>query len=1363
MSKKLVPLISFVLVLGITAVSSAGLDDDPALEGWWKFDGDTSDSSGNGRDAELVADAHLVDVGLHGGALSLDGSGDYATIPGYKGINADRTDPDNPFNPAFSVAVWVKTTDSTGALVTWGSGDGTGVGGQRQSFRINSGRLRAEHGNGNQQGATTVNDGEWHHIVQTTEPGAEGGALRPPDTLLYLDGVEAEYQGNGSGNIFNLTEDADVRIGGDGAAGGRLLAAEFDDVRVYSRVLTPDEIAELAIRPKSYAADPAVGALVEDVSVLLGWLPGGNAVEHDVYFGTTAELGADQLLGRQAETTAVAADLQKDTTYYWRVDDVTADGSVVTGGTWNFWVPPRSSYDPSIDDGSTILDTSANLSWTAGFAPIMHQVYFGTDAGEVANATGAPLVADIGHDTGELQPDTTYYWRVDEFYGTDTVAGQVWSFSTVPVLPVKDEPNLVAEWTFDGDSGGAVLDQSGNTNHVALENGAQVIAGHGGDVLDLGGAGYGAVANLVYESTGIPEVTVQAWVKTADEGPQYVISFDRNEYYRLAVGATNGPATSGEVGWHVFTDAGQLDYSSVTRVDDGEWHQITGVFDNGTATIYIDGFAEPSATLGTTMGTGNTRYGLVGANSEATSFDGSNSGGPPIIGEIDNLTIHDRAFTEDEMRQLYGNLLMAWQPQPELEATVDVIGTSLSWAPGDGATEHFVFFGTDPNAVAAADVLDTTGVYRGFQSEASYVIAETLDFETTYYWRVDERSLSGGSVVLTTGRVWSFSTADDLTIFETETPFDYDTSADPFVSDISLDLDPALDLTESIGRVAVSYSGNAAAGSVAVDEAAGTTTIVGRGADIWGTADEFQYAYTTLTGNGSMTVKVDSLAFTDPWSKAGIMIRETLDAGSAFAAVFATGENGVRFQARAMADQEATSDTSVATDEQKALTAPVWIKIERTFPMISAYYSTDGVTFTPMSWNPQVIPMTPAPIYIGLAVTSHSGDSVYAEAVFSEITSDGGVAPGPLTSAEIGLTGNSAAPMYLVLDDASGASSAVLNPDPDATLQTSATDFVVDLRDVGIDLSAVTRISLVIGDLDAPAPGGSGSLTIHNVRLLAGVPRLSAAYAFGSRLLEVATYNDPSVNYTMVHHADREPETVQAMQYDPAKGYGYEVVYPTDSPFGDRRGFGIFGPFDDSPNNRNEFPDDGPEEVYDSFIGAKSFTNEVSAATMGDMDTPSPDPEGIIFRVDVPNGFYRFVAAVGEADNPHAHRLLAEDGGSGPPANIGSHVVLVHNHDQNQQTIGEIEGDEPGDAVFARVGFDGKIPPPGDGLPPSPAFVDMDENGMATDAGANSPVLEVTQGYIRIHQLQGNSNDGPGGANDANGGDIVILELWQLP
>jgi hypothetical protein len=286
------------------------------------------------------------------------------------------------------------------------------------------------------------------------------------------------------------------------------------------------------------------------------------------------------------------------------------------------------------------------------------------------------------------------------------------------------------------------------------------------------------------------------------------------------------------------------------------------------------------------------------------------------------------------------------------------------------------------------------------------------------------------------------------------------------------------------------------------------------------------------------------------------------------------------------------------------------------------------------------------------------------------------------------------------------------------------------------------------------------ALSAGEVQYLAGFrpSELVAAFAFGSRQLDCPTYNKRTVNYTIVHHAS--PESVQ---YDVARGYGYEVLYPTDSPYGDRGGYGIFGPFDDSANNRNEFPDELPEELYDSFIGAKSFLDECSAAVMGDMDTPCDVPEGIIFRVDVPNGLYRFVGAFGEADNRHAHRIIAEDGGSGPPENIGpNHVVLVSNHDQAQYDIGEIADDDPGDAVFARVGFDDKIPPPGDGVAPSPVFVNMDENGMPTNGAPRSPILEVTQGYIRIHQLQGNSNDGPGGSRDANGGDAVILELWKI-
>jgi hypothetical protein len=288
---------------------------------------------------------------------------------------------------------------------------------------------------------------------------------------------------------------------------------------------------------------------------------------------------------------------------------------------------------------------------------------------------------------------------------------------------------------------------------------------------------------------------------------------------------------------------------------------------------------------------------------------------------------------------------------------------------------------------------------------------------------------------------------------------------------------------------------------------------------------------------------------------------------------------------------------------------------------------------------------------------------------------------------------------------------------------------------------------------------------------------LVRAFAFGSRLLDCPSFNDLSVPYTVVHHAGNDAAAAALLAFAPARGWGYEVVYPdaANMPFGARSGFGIFGPFDDSVNNRDEFPSVCPEEIYDSHIGMKTFLQVCDQAAVGNTVDPCTTattlpggiryvPAGGVFRVNVPNGRYRFVAAVGDADNPHTHRILAEDGGSGPPDRIGpNHVVLVKSFDQSQYGIGETDTVEPGKGVYARVGFDCRIPPPGDGVLPSPKFVNMDASGQATAGPPSSPELRVTQGHIRIHQLQGNSNAGPGSADpDPNGADLVVLELWRL-
>jgi len=403
---------------------------DPNLVGWWKLDGEffdlgyVVDYSGYNHHGTPRGDVHPVE-GYDGSAMEFDGSGDYINIDGYKGINADRTDPDNPFNPAFSVACWVKTTSNAGALVTWGSSDGTGVGGQYQSFRIDAGRLRAEHGNGNLQSDTSVNDGEWHHVAQVS---VEGANLRVPNTTLYIDGVEDAIRG-GSDNIFNLTEDADVGIGLRASHGDRLYTGLFDDVRIYDKALTELEVKIISGFVMSSNPDPVDGAKVVDTFAILGWTPGPFGAEFDVYFGTNPMPGADELVGRVSEPTHFATGLVEGQTYYWRVDDVEADGTTIhTGDVWSFWIPPKGAYNPQPADGQEVTDTETDLSWSADWNPVMYGVYIESDADEIATAAGAPPVMETTFDPGSLDPGTTYYWRVDVFYGT-WITGPIWSFT----------------------------------------------------------------------------------------------------------------------------------------------------------------------------------------------------------------------------------------------------------------------------------------------------------------------------------------------------------------------------------------------------------------------------------------------------------------------------------------------------------------------------------------------------------------------------------------------------------------------------------------------------------------------------------------------------------------------------------------------------------------------------------------------------------------------------------------------------------------------------------------------------------------------------------------------------------------------
>ncbi len=170
--------------------------------------------------------------------------------------------------------------------------------------------------------------------------------------------------------------------------------------------------------------------------------------------------------------------------------------------------------------------------------------------------------------------------------------------------------------------------------------------------------------------------------------------------------------------------------------------------------------------------------------------------------------------------------------------------------------------------------------------------------------------------------------------------------------------------------------------------------MTGTGVDIWGASDAFRYVFLPVTGNCTVIARVTGVQNADVWSKAGIMIRESLNANAVNAYIAVTPGNGVTWQYRT-----STAGTT-ANNNMTGLSAPYWVKLVRSGNTFTGYRSPDGVTWTQQGTSQTFTMATTA--YIGLAVTSHNSSSVCAAAM-DNVTAPGWPllpgAPGSLTAA----------------------------------------------------------------------------------------------------------------------------------------------------------------------------------------------------------------------------------------------------------------------------------------------------------------------------------------------------------------------------
>ncbi len=721
---------------------------------------------------------------------------------------------------------------------------------------------------------------------------------------------------------------------------------------------------------------------------------------------------------------------------------------------------------PIPQDGATDVRRDINLSWVPGAYAVTHDVYFGTNFDDVNDASRTDqrgVLVSRGQTAttydlpGLLDLDATYYWRVDEVNGAPDFTvfkGDVWSFTAEPFA-----------YAIEG---------------IVATSNAVPVAGKGPENT-VNGSG-------LNQNDQHSVSTIYMWEgKPNPDEPTY-IQFDFDSIYKL--------------------------HEMLVWNYNMEFEMFLGVGLKNVTVEYSDG--TEWMTLGDyqfAQGTGRNTY----TYNTVVDFGGI---GVKAVRLVINSGFGTTAslYGLSEVRFLYIPAF-AREPQPADGATGVDPTAILGWRGGRDAVTHEVYFGTDEEAVANGTAL------VGTPAEPSYN-PDGLDYGNLFYWKVIEVADDASWE----GNIWSFSTKEFQTLedFESYTddteageaiwqtwidgiddpgtngggvvgydqspfaektivhgggqamPLFYDNTESPYYSQTYRAWATGQNWTANgANSLRLHVRGNPLGFEQRAD---GTVVMGGTGNDIWGTADEFRMTYKRLNGDGFIIARVDSLVHAAGWSKAGVMIRETLNANSKHAMVVLTPANGVAMQYRTSAGADSTNFNLTG------FTAPYWVKLTRSGNTFTGQRSADGVNWVSITNNPAESTVTismVANVYVGLAIAANSGGINPLVAEFSNISGSTNIT-GQWTMVDIGgdQPSNDLAPLYVTVEDGNGRSKRVVNSDPEAIWALTWKPWVIPLSEfsnAGVNMTNVRKMYIGLGDRNNPSSGGTGLIYVDDI------------------------------------------------------------------------------------------------------------------------------------------------------------------------------------------------------------------------------------------------------------------------------------------
>jgi hypothetical protein len=891
-------------------------------------------------------------------------------------------------------------------------------------------------------GDLVIPQNQWVHLVWRNKNG----------TQMFLNG---ELVGTSSSSI-DLPR---LAIGGRGAGPVDMLQGVLDEAVVYNRALSDQDIvahASLAgLAPvQARNPDPADGATGVGTP-FFQWKAGIGAKFHDFYIGTSPDLTSDNLAGNHLFVALqyYTGVLEPGVVYYWRVDEVAADGvTVYTGDVWHFTVTPLSAYGPVPRNGDKWIASDAALTWQPGNMAISHELYFGTDKEAVTNrdaGVSKGKLANANYDPGALAEQTTYYWAVDEVTLTGKNAGETWSFTTTGAGGgVKGE--YFNGMTLSGAPALTRIDPSIDFNWGTESPGAPV----GVDqfsvrwTADLEIAVADTYTFISNTDDGArlwlnDRQIINRWVdQAATDTVSQPIMLEpgiyplRMEYYDA------GSAAVAHLFWQTPTLAREIIPAGPLQPP----VRARAIYPpNGDVNVPQD------LTLRWSAGENAARHQIYFGD-DAAAVAAADTSSSLYQGQ---QNLDETTFTPPTLEW---NKTYSWR--------IDEVNDASPDSPWVGPVWSFT--------TADYLVIDDMESYNDEEDQGTRIYETWID------------GYSDGSSGSTVGNLDPpFAEQTIVHGGKQSMPMDYNNINSPYFSEAYREFSPLQDWTvHGVTDLSLWVRGQPIRLQVLADDHIVMSSTSG---DVWDVVDHFRYVFKKLTGDGIIIAKVESMTNTAGWAKAGVMMRSSLEAGSMHALEMLAPNGRSAFQNRQFNDEPSFS----AHGNPSAFTFPHWVKLERKGNQFTAYHSADGVNWTLQadeaaggSPNPQTINLGNT-VYVGLMVTSNNLNQACV-AEFSNIQITGSVS-GVWQAADVGpaIVGNDLAPLYLAVEDSAGKKVTVVHPDAGVVNVTAWTEWKIPLTDLaGVNLGKVKRLYLGVGDKANPAPDGYGRIYIDDIRVV---------------------------------------------------------------------------------------------------------------------------------------------------------------------------------------------------------------------------------------------------------------------------------------